>query len=438
MGLRLKHWVRALGTACLFPSLASATDLLETFRRAQHKDETYLSALASHRMSQELIPQALANLLPSASFSALRMNNQLDKNDGNGPLPTQVYGSNNRTLGVRQSLWRPVANAQLEQSKFQTIGAYHDLMRSQNELALRTVSAYLDALYAEDQRKSSQAQVQLLKTQLEAATLALQQGYGTRTELDEIQARMAQAQAEVLQFQSSRAYALEQLSLFSGVTDPEPLSVLQESLPISMELPNLSYWINQGFQDNPEASLSRMKVEASKQEIVKSKAGHLPTLDLVAQVSNSSNENVQFPSVSYINRQIGIQLNIPLFSGGATQSSMRQSLAQTQRDEHLLNATLINNRLQITREYANVTDGRAKILANTSAHKAALQTLVSTEKNQAAGYKTRLDVLNSIQRLATAEKELMLSRYQTLLAWLKLQLYGGVAAEEAISNLQRR
>lgn len=431
----LPRWLLLIALACLPLGAVQATDLLHTFRQAQTRDATYLGAIASRQASEELIPQARASLLPNASFSALRMNNRLDKTDGNNNPPTQLYASNNRTLAVRQSLWRPAAYAQLALARLQTQGAQHEIQRSQNELALRIATAYMDALYADDQRKTALTQVQQLRLQLTAAQQALAQGYGTRVDVQETQARLEQAQAEVAQLESSRKYAMEQLALFSGVSDPVAVNGQQIALSMSTPLPELSNWLERGIQMNPEVHLGRLKLEAAQQEIQKFNAGHLPTLDVIAQISNSSNENIQFPSVSYVNKQIGIQLNVPLLSGGATQSAVRQAVALAQREEHLLNATLINIRLQITREYANLVDGQTRIRANQSAHRAAQQTLLAMERNFQAGYRTRLDVLNALQRVSTTEKELMLSRYQTLLAWLKLQLQSGTPAEEAIASL---
>lgn len=431
-----RHLGLLLVLACGLHSMASATDLLETFRRAQSRDDLYLGALANYEASKELIPQARANLLPNASFSAMSMNNRLDKNDGNGPLPVQNFSGNSRTLSVRQALIRPVAQLQLEQAQRQFLAALHDLQRSQNELVLRVATAYMDALYAQEQLKAAQTQVEQFQTQLRAARQAFAQGYGTRVEVDETEARLEQALAEVRQLQSSRGFALEQLAVYADVNDPSPLLPIPAALKAMHGMPGLSHLIEQATESNPEVNLSRMKLEVAQQEVRKSWAAHLPTLDVVAQVTDSRSDNIQFPSVSYVNRQIGLQFNLPLSSGGAAQSSVRQAVAQAQREEHLLNATLSNTRLQLTREYNNLVDGQIRIKAHLSAKRAAEQTLLATEKNLQAGYRTRLDVLNAIQRVAMAEKDLQLAYYQTLQAWLKLQLYSGMPAEQALAQLK--
>ena len=410
-----------------------AADLLEAFQSALSQDPTYLAAQSGYEASREWIAQAQAGFLPTLGFSALRMNNRLDKTDAGLSQPLQTYYSNNRTLSLRQALVRPLAHAQLEQARAQTTAARHDLARARNELALRTASTYIDVLHADEQIQAARTKARLLQLQEEAATRVFQQGYGTRTEIDEAQARLSQTEAELRQLESMRTHALAQLSLIAGVLEPQPLTRSMVELP---HLPSLAQWIERGQQDNPDIQLGRMKLEAALLEIRKSSAGHWPTLDLVAQVSDSRNENIQYPTVSYLNKQIGVQLTVPLLSGGITQSMVRQAQAQAQREEHALHAAMQDNQLQITREYANLTDGSVRIQADSSAVRAARQTLEAMEKNMQAGYRTRLDVLNAIERMSHAKAQWMLTRYQTLLAWLKLQLLSGVPAHQAMANTQ--
>ena len=425
-------WALALGMVMSQPG--RTTTLLEAFRNAQSRDPAYLSAVATHRASQELMPQARAGLLPSLGLSALYMNNRLDKTDAGIDLPQQRYRSDNRTLTLRQGLVRPLAWAQLEQAQFQVSGALHDLQRAHNELAVRVATAYLDALYAQDQEDSARSQAHLLTLQLNSAIRGFQQGVGIVSDIDEAQARLGQAEAELAQFQSARRLALQQLSLFAGVTDPAPLHQVSGDFTFHQDQPSLTEWIERGEQSNPEIQSGQMKAQAALVEIKKSTAGHLPTLDLVAQISDSRNENIQFPTIAYWNRQWGVQLSVPLFSGGAIQSQVRQAQAQAEQEAYGLNAARIQAQLQITREYANVQDGCTKILAGVRSVRAAHHTFVSVEKNMQAGYRSRVDVFNAIDRIASTNRDLMWARYQTLLAWLKLQLLGGVPAEEAIGQ----
>ncbi len=436
---RRSSWFRFF-CLCLFgtaTSYATASPLSEAFFNAKTFDETYLSALANFEASQELIPQAIAPLLPNISVSAQNMSNQLNKNEGAGPLPQQNYRSSSKTLALRQSIIRPAAWVQVKQSSAQVMSAQYELLRAENELATRVVSAYLDTLLAQDQLKATNAQIKALQTQQAATNLGLQQGYATRVDVAEVQSRLDLALADQMQIHSAKKFAQEQLLLFSGQTQVLPLkvSINHDLLPESMPTPQV--WLESALEKNFDILVSKFRVKAAEQEVVKSHAGHLPTLDVVAQVSNSNNENIQFPATTFSNKQIGLQLNVPLLSGGSVLSAGRQASLLATKEARLLNATTNNVRLQITKEYNNFVDGLQRIKANEASLSAAQHTLISMEKNRDAGYKSDIDVLNAKQKVLSSEKDLILARYQCVLGLLKLHLLSGESAEQALIKLEQ-
>lgn len=416
-----------------------ASPLNEAFWNAKAVDETYLSALANFEANRELIPQAVAPLLPNLSVSSQSMSNRLIKDDGNGagPLPQQNYKSTSRTLALRQSVIRPAAWIQLKQSSAQVMGAQYELIRAENDLAIRVVSAYVDTLLAEDQLKAVGAQIKALQSQLSATTLGFKQGYATRVDIIDVQSRLDQALADQRQVKSAKGFALEQLKLFSGNTQVLPLKIsiideTNEANQFSMQV-----WLDRALERNADILVSKFRVETVSQEILKANTGHLPTLDFVAQISNSNNENIQFPATMFSNKQVGLQMNVPIFSGGSVMSASRQAVQLAQKEDRLLNATINNIRLQVNKEYNNFIDGIERIKANQTAFLAAQEALISAEKNSAAGYKTRIDVLNAIQKVGSSEKDLMLSKYQYLLGFLKLNLLSGESAERSLIELEK-
>lgn len=437
--LRRLSWLRVLCAWLLgaVTSHATASPLIDVFLNAKTFDETYLSALANFEASQELIPQAIAPLLPNISVSAQNMSNQLNKNDGAGPLPQQNYRSSSKTLALRQSIVRPVAWVQVKQSSAQVMGAQYELLKAENELATRVVSAYLDTLLAQQQLKAVSAQIKTLQAQQAATHLGFQQGYATRVDVAEIQSRLDLAVADLLQIQSAEKFAQEQLQLFSGKTEVFPLKIDIGDDLLPTHMPTQQEWLASALEKNFDILVSKFRVKAVEQEVVKSHAGHLPTLDLVAQVSNSNNENIQFPATTFSNKQIGVQLNVPLFSGGSVLSASRQAALLANKEVRLLNATANNVRLQVTKEYSNFVDGIQRIKANVTSLTAAEQVLVSMEKNRDAGYKSDIDVLNARQKVLSNEKDLLLAKYQSLLGLLKLHLLSGETAEQALIKLQQ-
>jgi TolC family type I secretion outer membrane protein len=427
-------WIVALS---LLTSSAAASPLNEAFASARTIDETYLGALANFQATQELVPQAVASLLPNLSVSAQNMSNRLNKDEGAGPLPQQNYKSASRSLTLRQPIIRPAAWVQLKQSSAQVMAAQYELIRAENDLVIRVASAYIDALLAEDQLKAVDTQVKALQTQQEATLLSFNQGYATRVDIIDLQSRLDQALADQRQVRSAKAFALEQLKLFSGNTQAAPIQISIANDKNRLDSFALQEWLNRAMEKNSDILVSRFRVEAVSQEVLKVNAGHLPTLDFIAQVSNSNNENIQFPATTFSNKQVGLQMNVPLFSGGSVMSASRQAVQLANKEDRLLNATMNNVRLQVNKEFNNFIDGIERIKANQTTLLAAQQALISAEKNTTAGYKTRIDVLNALQKVLSSEKDLMLSQYQCMLFFLKLNLLSGESAEQSLIELHK-
>ena len=118
-------------------------------------------------------------------------------------------------------------------------------------------------------------------------------------------------------------------------------------------------------------------------------------------------------------------------------SASRQAVQLANKEDRLLNATMNNVRLQVNKEFNNFIDGIERIKANQTTLLAAQQALISAEKNTTAGYKTRIDVLNALQKVLSSEKDLMLSQYQCMLFFLKLNLLSGESAEQSLIELHK-
>lgn len=424
----------ALSAMCLH---AHASTLSDLFANAKTVDETYLSAIANFEANQEAVAQAVAPLLPNISASAQTMSNRLNKNEGAGSLPEQNYKSNSRTLALRQAIIRPAAWLQLKQASVQTKGAHYELIRAENDLATRVASAYLDILYAEAQLQAIDAQIEALSTQVKASLLGFQQGYATRVDIVDAQSRLEQAKVDQQQVRSAKIFALEQLRIFTGNTPTSPFKATEKNNFRPQIQTQLAEWLERASERNADILIGQYRLEAVNQEVLKSYTGHLPTLDFVAQISNSNNENIQFPATTFTNRQIGLQVNVPLFSGGSVLSSSRQAAAMAQKEERSLNASISNIRLQVTKEYNNFNDGMERVKASQTTLAAAQEVLTSMRKNQAAGYKTQIDVLNALQRATASEKDLALAQYQCLLGLLKLNLLSGESADQAILEIEK-
>jgi len=436
-----KNFQRLFGTLGVlaissFSPTASALDLLQIYRLAITHDASYLAAQAAADAGREALPQALAPLLPSLSVSASGFQNKLDQSSPSalGELITyhKNYNSSNLSWNLRQPIYRKYQFAQYGQAKAQVEGVEATLDKEGQDLVSRVAAAYFDALLAEDQLSLVLAQQATYAEQLKAAQRSLSAGEGTRTDIDEAQARYDMTLATELEARQRVTFARRQLQVYINqpVTALSPLDEQQlQLIPPNPIL--LDDWISRGEETNPELRNLKAQREVVQQQIEKALAGHYPTLDLIAQQSRSVSENVLAPSSQYTNLQVGLQLTIPIYGGGGVNSSVREARANREKIEQQYEATRRNLGLQVQKEFQSITEGIARVRALEQARRSAEQAFYSTQKGVLAGTRMSIDVLNAEQQRINVLRDLAQARYQYLTARIRLlALVGGLNDEE--------
>jgi outer membrane protein/protease secretion system outer membrane protein len=261
---------------------------------------------------------------------------------------------------------------------------------------------------------------------LDAAKKALVAGTGTRTDIDEAQARLDMSLAQELEARQNEDYTRRQLEILLN----KPVKSLNQLKATGLkDLPPLGHaldvWVDKALVQSPEVKAMEARLEASSKEIQKARAGHAPTLDAVLQWSDSGSENVTRLNSRFENKAIGFQLNIPLYQGGYVSSLERQAAADKLRQQEALEALRRDLGLRVHREYRGVTEGVLKIRALEQALRSGTQLLDSTRKSVQAGVRTQLDVLNAEQQLATTQRDLVQARYMYLISRLRLYSLSG-------------
>lgn len=413
---------------------AAAIDLLQCYELALQNDPAFLAARATADSGREALSLAHAQLLPNISINAARNRIVLDRTPSTVREPEE-YFSSNVNLSVRQTLYRKPQFAQRAQAEAQVQATEADFDKAGQSLATRVAAAYFDVLYADDHHVLLIAQKDALEAQLAAAKRAFALGQGTRTDLDETEARLDLVQAQMLQARQQSQYARQQLA--NLIARPVEKLARLDGARIRLESPPLPLqdWVARAEADSPELRAQRARVQASEQEVEKARGGHYPTLDLVAQRSLSQSENIQFPETRYSSSQIGLQLVLPLYAGGYVDASVRQSLANLERDRQQYEQGRRTLGLQVRKEYQNVAEGIATVKALERALQSAQQRVHSTLKGIQAGTRTTLDWLDALQQQSRTGQDLALARYQYLLAELKLlELTGGLKLDDIKSR----
>jgi outer membrane protein/protease secretion system outer membrane protein len=414
--------------------------LAEAHRLALQNDATLRAARAAADVQRERLPLAQAQLLPNVALGASRVYNDLSRTAsdflGRPQRIDEQYPSYNATLSIRQPLYRPALRAGVEQARSVVADAEAVLAAETNRLAERVTAAYLEALLNQDQLELVLKQQQVALRQLDAAEKAWRVGTGIRTDIDEIQARLDLLRADELRARQAHDMARRQLENLTGVSASTLWPLAPERLVLEPPQPStLAEWQAAAEANSPELAALRARRDAARQEIERARAGHLPTLDAVAQITRSASENVTTPSSSYTNRLIGLQLNVPLYAGGAVDASVRQAVAELTRVEETLEATRRDLGLRVHREFRAVTEGVARIRALEQALRSADQVVTANRRSYEAGTRTVLDVLNAEQQRQSVLRDLAQARYEYLLARVRLVSLSGGDVEGTIAGV---
>ncbi|MEN9905491.1 MAG: hypothetical protein RLZZ555_2056, partial [Pseudomonadota bacterium] len=303
-------------------------------------------------------------------------------------------------------------------------------------LGVRVTGAYLEALLAQDQLDLVLSQQAFVRTQLDAARKALAAGSGTRTDIDEAQARLDLNRADELEARQQLDYTRRQLEVLTRHPVGQLARLDAGKLVLQAPaLPGLEDWIAMAEDSSPELKALKARLEAARIEVSKAEGGHYPTLDAVVQLTRSASENVTTPESRYNNRAVGLQLNLPLYSGGYTSSVVRQALAEQLQAEERLEATRRDLGLRLAREYRGVTEGVMKVRALEQAVKSAEQLVQSSRRSYQAGSRTLVDILNAEQQLQSTRRDLAQARYVYLISRVRLQALAGGDVQAGLLEL---
>jgi outer membrane protein TolC len=244
--------------------------------------------------------------------------------------------------------------------------------------------------------------------------------------------------AEEIQVRQNMAFTLRQLEVL--VNQPiDHLSKLNVSkLQLLGPQPNiLQNWIARSEQNSHEIKTLKAQLEVARLEVEKNQSGHYPTLDAIAQLTRSQSENVNNTQNRYSNSSFGVQLNVPLFAGGAITSSIRQALAARGRAEQLLEAGRRDLSLRVHKEFRSLTESIPKIFALEQALISADQLVLSSSKSFQAGSRTVVDVLNAEQKRSVVLRDLAQARYIYLISSIRLLALVGAADTEAVRSINQ-
>jgi len=411
------------------------------FDAALANDAEYRASRYELESREQAVPIARASLLPSlgASYSESRVRGDRDSLNVLGQEFTQRLDYRNPVTAVQ--LRAPLLNlegmSRYNSARSQVEGARSTYVARGHELLDRLGSTYVQRLFSEELVALAQAQVDAFKGQSDSAERRFTGGEGTRTEVAETAASLAFSRAQLVEAIDQRDVVQRTLGRITGLKVTPLRGLAEDTRALPLPYADVQPWIELGFAQNPNIQARRHLLESARYEVERNRAGHFPRVDLIASAVDAQNE-----SISTLNQQVrqysaGIQVTIPIYSGGGVDASVSQALAEVGRAEAQLEGDQRLLEVDIRRQYQATQTGLAKIDALNDSVKASVVALEGAQRGLAAGVRTTIDVLDATRRLFLARRDLVQARYEVLLARLRLQVLAGLPLAEVVQDVDR-
>ena len=421
---------------------ALADDLIQVYRDALAYDAQYAAARAARDAGQEKLPQGLAGLLPVVSASARTTWNDVDfrRRTPGWPSADAQFNTNGYQIALTQPLFRWQNYVQYGQSKLAVAQADALFIQAQQDLILRVSQAYFDVLLAEYNLVQAQAQKKAIGEQLEAAKRNFEVGTATIVDTHEAQSRFDLTTAQELAATSDVEIKRQALNQLVGKV-PSSLASFAGKFELQRPQPDdMRKWAEAAEAGSPQVAAQQAALEIADKEIDRQRAGHYPTLDLVATRERLSATSglalgAAVPGSDTNTSTIGLQLNLPIFAGGSVMSRQREAVALREKARADLDNVRRSAAQNARQAYLGVTTGLAQVRAYEQAMVSSQASLDSNKVGYEVGVRINIDVLNAQTQLYLTRRDLARSMYETLMAQLRLKAAAGTLGEDDIQAI---
>lgn len=438
MKKKLSTLIIAIATA-ITSANAQAEDLLTVYQQALLNDTVVLKAQAQYEIVKEDIDQARAVLLPQINASGSYTDGERESYNLGSTSTTEFnslgYGASLNMQLYHHDSWLRLDLA--EKSAHQSDLIYQV---AKQDLIVRVAQAYFVLLSTKDDLAFAQAEKAAIARQLEQTKQRFSVGLTAITDVHEAQAEYDNAVTEEIRAENAIFSAEEELRVITN-TYPRDINILNtDRFSTSTPNPNSAdAWQKAAEAKNLDLITAKVGIDISKQNIDVARAGHYPTLDFGASYNSIDGEtdgllgNINAPDLN--DYSVGVTLNVPIYSGGAIQSSVRQA----QNRFVLASQDLMQTHRAVVRTTRNAYN---TVVATISGIKAFEQSVLSAEKALEAteagfevGTRTIVDVLNSTRNLYNAKRNLSTTRYAYIQNVLLLKRAGGTITDEDITAI---
>ena len=409
----------------LISSFLKGENLEEIYELALKNDPLLKAAEATYRAGKENKAQGRAGLLPTLSISGSSNWNEYRVLD----QIIDQYNSNNYSGRLSQPIFRMDKWFQFKRGKSLSDSAQAEFGYQQQETMIRVASAYFNVLNSIDSLNAARAEEKAIGKQKDLAKKRFEVGLAAITEVQETQAAYDLTVVSRISREAQLDSARETLNSIVG-KEITLLSPLKENFEISLPDPlDRESWVTLGLKNNLQLKSAKFQREAAKHSARAATSNHLPQIDIVGRVTKSTSKQGKFGGfiqnplfgVEQDTRQYSIQFNLPLYAGGSISSARRQAFAnydrakeQTIYTERSIIRDVRSNHFGVQTQVANVTARKQALASAESA-------LEATQIGYEVGSRNTVDLLDSQKRLFQAQRDYASSRYEYIIAMLRLK-----------------
>ncbi|MDT4310033.1 peptidase [Klebsiella aerogenes] len=422
--------------------------ILDAYSLALEKDPTFQAAIKEKEAGDEAKNIGRAGLLPKVSlnYQNAPRNWQTQKYQtsdifGNVSDVTkrQQYRSYAGSVTLTQPLFDYEAYAKYKTGVAQSLMADEKYRSKYLELAVRVISAYVSVAYAKDQIALAEAQKAAYKEQLALNDRLMAAGEGTVTDVAETQARYSLAEAQVIEARDVLDSAQRELEVIIGIP-LDQLDALQTLRQGKFQVSPLRFtafddWQKLAMERNPQLASSRHGVEAARYDVERNRAGFMPQVQLYASHSENDSSSDNTVNQKYRTDSVGVQVSMPIYSGGGVAASTRQAAARYGQAKYELDAQVGSIMNDLRKQFNQCISSQAKLRAYELAVKSATTQVEATRQSVLAGQRVNVDVLNAEQQLYAAQRDLAEAKYTYIKAWITLLGDSGTLSEKDIMQV---
>lgn len=436
---------------------AGAADFAQVYQDALRNDPTFQQAHANYMAAKEARPEAWAALLPQISGSAGKtiehasgLSTSIGTGATGGIAPSSFYATTHTnahqwSLNLSQEIFSWTDWMNLKAADSQVAEAQATYEAAEQNLILRVATAYFNVLSALDTLQAQQSSLQAFDLQLQQADKRYQVGLIAITDVEQARAARDTAAATVIADKQALASAEDQLEVITG-RQYDTLSEPGANMPLVMPNPSSqNQWVQTSLQQNLTLIASRLAADVAREDVRVAFGGHLPTISLVASRSfNSAGVDESIVGLGALNmpswtndRQIGLEVTVPIFSGGGTEARVHQAQYQWIAAKDAMEQASRSTVQQARDAYLGVISGIAHVQALQQAMTSSQTAYRATEAGYRVGTQTEVDVLNALSTLVQAKTNYASSRYAYITSVVQLRYAAGTLDPNEVQAIDR-